>query len=165
MPPVAAPSTSTAVAPRMVPVDRCGQEMVSEASLASRKDAMDPRSKPSTPDQGDKHTLAVPHQDESLFWDKMRSSVQLTSSTWTCLSWLQSSSSVDETCPVSTTQRSSRRCSATWNSTYRIWSCEAAVCTTPRRPRATICQRWSRMTSTGHHTLYLPVVTTGNGAQ
>ena len=36
---------------------------------------------------------------------------------------------------------------------------------TLRRPRATICRRWSRMTSTGLHTLHLPVVTTGTEAR
>jgi hypothetical protein len=53
---VVALSALTAV----VPVDRRGQEMISEASPASRKDATDPRSRPSTLDQGDEHTLVVP---------------------------------------------------------------------------------------------------------
>ncbi len=82
VPPLAAevvvtPSASTAVAPSMVPVDSRGQEMVLEASPALCKDATDPRSGPSTPDQGDKHTLVVPHQGKSLFWDETRSSVRL----------------------------------------------------------------------------------------
>jgi hypothetical protein len=82
VPPVAAevviaPSESTAVAPRMVPVDSHGQEMVSETSPAARKDATDPRRGPPTLDQRDERTPVVARQGKSLFWDETRSSVRL----------------------------------------------------------------------------------------
>jgi hypothetical protein len=59
---VVAPSESTAVAPRMVPVDSRGQEMVSETSPAAPKDATDARTGP----KGQAHTGGHPSGEVSV---------------------------------------------------------------------------------------------------
>jgi hypothetical protein len=65
---VVAPSGSTAVASRMVPVDSCGQELIAEDSPALPKDATESK---------DKRILVAPRRGKSLFWDETRSLVRL----------------------------------------------------------------------------------------